>query len=62
MNSTTAGFNAGGGIAGFISDRFGYRGDVRYFRSLQENDLGDADFAVQALQFWRVSGGVIIRF
>jgi len=63
VNSTDFGFNAGAGIAGFFSDKIGVQGDVRYFRSLQDND-GDGDFDVSlgSLNFWRGTVGVVFRF
>ncbi len=62
--SNNLGFNVGGGLAGFFSDRFGLRGDVRYFRSLQdeEPDENDFDIGLGSFSFWRGSVGLIIRF
>ena len=57
------GLNVGGGVSGFFSDRVGLRGDVRYFRSLQDNKPGDdLDLAVGDFKFWRGTIGVIFRF
>ena len=58
------GFNLGAGITGFFSDNIGVRGDVRYFRSLQEgSDSSDLDvFDVDDLDFWRATIGVSFRF
>ncbi len=52
------GFNLGGGVMGFVSDHFGLRGDLRYFRSTNNHlsDLGLGD-----LKFWRLSGGLVFR-
>jgi opacity protein-like surface antigen len=58
------GMNVGGGVAGFFSDNIGLRGDVRYFRSLQDED-GDGDnfdFNLGSFSFWRGSIGVTFRF
>jgi hypothetical protein len=57
------GFNVGGGVMGFFSDHFGLRGDVRYFRTINnestfENGL-NIDFG--GFDFWRGSVGVVIR-
>lgn len=58
------GMNVGGGIAGFFNDRFGLRGDVRYFRSLQdeEPDEDDFDIGLGSFSFWRGTVGLTIRF
>jgi opacity protein-like surface antigen len=62
-SSNDFGFNAGGGVAGFFTDNIGLRGDVRYFRSLQDNAPdGDVDLALGAFRFWRGTLGVIFRF
>lgn len=57
------GMNVGGGIAGFFSDNVGLRGDIRYFRSLQE-DASDNEFdlSLGSFNFWRGSVGVTFRF
>jgi len=57
------GVNVGGGVHGFFTDNIGVRGDIRYFRSLNDDepdnefDLGLADF-----HFWRATVGLTIRF
>lgn len=63
VDSTDWGFNVGAGVAGFFSDNIGLQGDVRYFRSLQDNDGGDdVDFGLGSLHFWRGTVGVVFRF
>ena len=63
LNSNDLGFNVGGGIAGFFTDNVGLRGDIRYFRSLQDNESdGDLDLALGSFRFWRGSVGVTFRF
>ena len=57
------GFNVGAGVAGFFTDNVGFRGDVRYFRSLADNEPDDElDVALGNLQFWRGSVGITFRF
>lgn len=57
------GMNVGGGITGFFSDNVGLRGDVRYFRSLQDEEPDDDfDIALGSFSFWRGSIGVTFRF
>ena len=63
IDSNDWGFNVGGGVAGFFADNVGIRGDVRYFRSLQDNEPDDElDVALGDLRFWRGSVGVTFRF
>lgn len=62
-SSNDLGFNAGAGITGFFSDNIGLRGDVRYFRSLEDDEPDDElDIAFGDLRFWRGSVGVTFRF
>jgi opacity protein-like surface antigen len=63
VSTNDLGFNAGAGIAGFFSDNIGLRGDVRYFRSLQDKEPDDEfDLALGDLKFWRGSIGITFRF
>jgi opacity protein-like surface antigen len=63
LHTNDFGINLGGGLQGFFNDNVGLRGDVRYMRSLQDNepdsefDLGLADF-----NFWRATVGLTFRF
>jgi opacity protein-like surface antigen len=63
------GMNVGGGVHIFPSRNLGIRGDVRYFRTLGDltldelTDLDDLDdLPLPRLDFWRITGGVTIRF
>jgi len=63
VSSNDWGVNVGAGVAGFFSDHVGLRGDVRYFRSLQDNDPDDdLDLALGSFRFWRGTVGVMFRF
>ena len=63
VSSTDWGFNVGGGITGFFTDNIGLRGDLRYFRSLQDNEPDDEfDVALSDFRFWRGTVGVTFRF
>jgi hypothetical protein len=63
LRSSDLGINLGGGIAGFFTDSVGLRGDVRYFRSLQDNEPdGDLDLGLSDFHFWRGTLGVTFRF
>jgi opacity protein-like surface antigen len=56
------GVNVGAGLHGFFADNIGIRGDVRYFRSLQEEDDDNLDIALSDFSFWRATVGVTFRF
>jgi opacity protein-like surface antigen len=63
LSANDLGFNVGAGVHGFFNDTFGIRGDVRYFRSLQDNDAeDDFDLALSDFDFWRATVGLTIRF
>jgi opacity protein-like surface antigen len=64
VSSNDWAFNVGAGLTGFFTDNVGIRGDVRYFRSLQDNepDEDDLDLALGSFRFWRGSVGVTFRF
>ena len=62
------GMNVGGGLYVFPSDHIGIRADVRYFRTLGDltlddiDDLANFDVPLPEFDFWRVTGGVTVRF
>lgn len=63
VDRNALGYNLGGGVFGFISDRVGLRGDLRYFRQMTESgDDDEVDFDVTAFRFWRGTVGVSFRF
>ncbi len=63
LSTDDFGFNVGGGFHAFFTDNIGIRGDVRYFRSLQDNEPDDEfDVALADFSFWRGSAGVTFRF
>lgn len=62
--NNNVGMNLGGGIASELTDRFGIRGDIRYFRDLQDQK-GESEFFTlgnEKLDFWRATGGITFRF
>jgi opacity protein-like surface antigen len=63
LNTNDLGFNVGAGLHGFFNDTIGIRGDVRYFRSLADNEPDDEfDLALSDFDFWRATVGVTFRF
>ena len=57
-------YSLGGGVMGFFTDRFGLRGDVRYYRGFQVDDLGPthANLTKGTFGVGRVSVGAVFRF
>jgi Outer membrane protein beta-barrel domain len=63
VDSTDLAFNVGAGAMFFFSDRFGLRGDLRYFRSFQDEELDeDFNFGLADFRFWRATLGATFRF
>jgi hypothetical protein len=63
LNTSDFGVNVGGGVMGFFSDTIGLRGDLRYFRSLQDSEPdADLDLGLGDFGFWRGSAGVTFRW
>jgi opacity protein-like surface antigen len=56
------GFNLGAGAMGYFSNHVGIRGDVRYFRTIDNNSSGnDLNLDLGGFDFWRASVGLVIR-
>ena len=63
LSTSDFGINLGGGLTGFFSDNVGIRGDIRYFRSLQDNEPeGFLDLGLSSFHWWRGTVGVTFRF
>jgi hypothetical protein len=63
VSNSDFGINLGGGAMGFMTDHVGFRGDLRYYRSLSDPDEDnefDIDFG--DFDFWRATGGVTFRW
>ncbi|MEY4094490.1 MAG: hypothetical protein RLZZ53_1689 [Acidobacteriota bacterium] len=57
------GVNAGVGINAAFNDHIAIRGDVRYFRSLQDAETdNDFDLSLGSFDFWRGTVGLTFRF
>jgi opacity protein-like surface antigen len=56
------GWDAGGGLIGFVSRRLGARGDLRYFRSAQDTAVVGFTLPDSKLDFWRASAGIVLKF
>jgi hypothetical protein len=55
------GLDLGGGVM-FLAGNVGLRGDLRYFRSMQNNDSNGVDLALGDFRFWRGTVGVTFKF
>jgi opacity protein-like surface antigen len=63
VTSNDWGFNVGAGVSGFFNDNVGLRGDIRYFRSLEDNEPDDElDVSLSDFRFWRGTVGLVFRF
>ena len=63
LSTNDLGVNIGGGINAHFNDMIGVRGDVRYFRSMQENEAdNDFDLSLGNFDFWRGSVGLTFRW
>jgi opacity protein-like surface antigen len=67
INSNDFGINYGGGAMVFLSENIGLRGDIRQFRSIENEDIDDdfpepGDLDLGDFTFWRLTGGVTIKF
>jgi hypothetical protein len=63
VSSTDWAINVGGGAIFFITDKFGLRGDLRYFRLLNDVEPeDDFNIGLSDFKFWRGSVGATFRF
>jgi opacity protein-like surface antigen len=63
ISSNDLGVNFGGGINAQFNDSVGVRGDLRYFRSLQDSEPdNDLDLSLGSFDFWRGSVGLTFRW
>lgn len=63
VDDSSFGVNVGGGVIAQPGDRIGIRGDIRYFRRIQDSDAGDdLDLDFSGFNFWRATLGVSFRF
>lgn len=63
LSTNDLGVNIGGGLNGQFNDNVGIRGDLRYFRSLQDNQAdNDLDLSLGSFDFWRGTVGLTFRF
>ena len=63
LSTNDFGVNVGGGINANFNDNVGVRGDLRYFRSLQDNQPdNDLDLSLGSFDFWRGTVGLTFNW
>ena len=62
VSSTLPAFHVGGGVTGFLTDRFGLSWDVRHFRSFGRTEGEGVSFGHEQLSFWRALMALAIRY
>jgi opacity protein-like surface antigen len=63
LSTSDLGVNIGAGVNGQFTDNVGIRGDLRYFRSLQDNEAdNDLDLSLGSFDFWRGTVGLTFRW
>ncbi len=63
LSTNDLGVNFGGGVNANFNDNLGVRGDLRYFRALQDHEAdNDLDLSLGSFNFWRGSVGLTFRW
>jgi hypothetical protein len=63
VSSNDFAVNFGGGMMAFFNEHVGIRGDIRYFRTLtDDNPGGGVDFNLGGLNFWKWDVGAAFKF
>jgi len=63
VDNSEFGFNLGAGAMGFMTDHVGFRGDIRYYRSLEDpSEDNEFDIGVGNFDFWRGTAGITFRW
>jgi hypothetical protein len=63
VSNNDLGVDIGVGALGFMTDHVGFRGDVRYYRDLQNpTNSGDFTLATGNFDFWRGTVGLAFRW
>jgi opacity protein-like surface antigen len=63
VSNNEFGINIGAGAMGFATDHVGFRGDLRYYRSLEDPvEDNEFDIGIGNFDFWRATAGVTFRW
>lgn len=63
VDTNKSAYNVGAGVIGNMNKNLGIRGDVRYFRTMKDDEMANAfgiDFG--SFGFWRTSVGLVLKF
>jgi hypothetical protein len=61
-HDTVLGYAIGGGVFALLGDRFGVRGDLRYYHSFPDVIIQGATLRSNKLNYSRIGGGLVIQF
>ena len=62
LSSSRPALDLGGGVTGFLTNRFGVNWDVRYFRSLGNKEGTGGSIGPEQLSFWRATVALAIKY
>lgn len=63
LSTNDLGINVGAGLNANFNDNVGVRGDVRYFRAVQDNQAdNDFELSLGSFDFWRGTAGLTFRW
>lgn len=63
LSTNDLGINIGGGVNAQFNDKVGVRGDIRYFRTVQDSESdNDLDLSLGSFDFWRGTVGLTFRW
>lgn len=62
VSSTLPAYHVGGGVTGFVTDRFGLSWDLRHLRSFGSEGRDGVSFGREKLSFWRATMALAIRY
>jgi opacity protein-like surface antigen len=61
-NLNTIAWDLGGGLAWQMSDRFGVRGDIRFFRAMKDREIFGIQATGSKIEFSRIGAGFLVFF
>jgi hypothetical protein len=63
VSNNDFGYDLGAGVMGYFNSHFGLRGDIRYFRTLQDHSsiANGVNIDLGGFHFWRASLGIVIK-
>jgi hypothetical protein len=62
LDNNDFGFNLGGGVMGYFNNHVGLKGELRYFRNVQDNSVANnLNLDLGGFHFWRAAVGLVLR-